>query len=209
MLTISSTGDPRIDGILGSHKWGSAITYAFPTSSTPYGPKYPQGTLGGKPIALETGSFKAVDSGVQKAAKFALEGAGAGIGFSIEGFTELDISAGAETTSHIRYGSANIPAAAGGALGGYTTQPANGIRAGDIWMNAANSSGAKAGNAQWYNVLHETGHAVGLKHAFSADYGKPVLQKAYDSMEYTVMSYKAYAGSSHNLGNEPSRVRMH
>lgn len=51
----------------------------------------------------------------------------------------------------------------------------------------------------WYNAIHESGHALGLKHPSEAynvaPYGaSPVLDKTYDAMEYTIMSYNSFPG---------------
>ena len=53
------------------------------------------------------------------------------------------------------------------------------------------------GNYAWMGILHETGHALGLKHghefplAISAD---------RDSLEYSVMTYRSYPGRRHPSG---------
>jgi serralysin len=41
-------------------------------------------------------------------------------------------------------------------------------------------------------MLHEIGHALGLKHPFDRDSGFPTLDKSVDNTIYTVMSYEGY-----------------
>jgi hypothetical protein len=59
-------------------------------------------------------------------------------------------------------------------------------RAGDIWINADNSSSRfPTGGFDYEALLHEIGHAIGLKHPFEA----PALPSAFDNSRYTVMTY--------------------
>jgi serralysin len=52
------------------------------------------------------------------------------------------------------------------------------------------------GNYAWLTFVHETGHALGLKHAHESTATFGVVDPARDSLEYTVMSYRSYAGDS-------------
>jgi Ca2+-binding RTX toxin-like protein len=63
---------------------------------------------------------------------------------------------------------------------------------GDIWINntvdwAANAW--TAGQEGYVTILHEIGHALGLKHPFEADQDGYILETAFDSELYTLMSY--------------------
>jgi len=75
---------------------------------------------------------------------------------------------------------------------GYTFYPSSGAIGGDVWI------GANQSQSQWdfYRpdlILHETLHAIGLKHPFSAGV---VLSPDQDIIPNTVMSYSTVAGSS-------------
>ncbi len=81
--------------------------------------------------------------------------------------------------------------------------PSNHPTAGDIWMK----------NGQWHNgyynevvkgsydyvtLLHEIGHALGLKHSFE---GPNAMPDQYDSYLYTIMSYESKAGTNSNYAS--------
>lgn len=194
---IGNSGINYIDGLLSGRAWGGTITYAFPTAWSAYG-AYPTAN-----VPYEQSTFQGVSASVREAAIFALEGtSAANRGFSVEGFTNASIQTGADANGTVRYG---FTAMNGTGYDGYAVVPANGPnsqRAGDVWLKTSSHANAVEGNKAWYNVLHETGHALGLKHPSDANYGKPVMNPATDAMEYTIMSYKAYPGSPVNFGNE-------
>ncbi|HLM38239.1 MAG TPA: M10 family metallopeptidase [Microvirga sp.] len=79
--------------------------------------------------------------------------------------------------------------------------PSDDPHAGDIWMNVNswNSSGTDAhrpGTYAYLTLLHEIGHALGLKHPFSkSPHNATKLEAKYDSCFYTVMSYTATPSS--------------
>lgn len=74
--------------------------------------------------------------------------------------------------------------------------PSNAPSGGDVWLSLAwNPSGIEAntpGSYDYLTLLHEIGHALGLKHSFaeSPDNWTTMAQR-YDSYFYTVMSYSA------------------
>jgi len=75
---------------------------------------------------------------------------------------------------------------------GYTFFPSSGAIGGDVWI------GADQSQSQWdfYRpdlILHETLHALGLKHPFSDGV---VLSSGQDIISNTVMSYSTVAGST-------------
>ena len=72
--------------------------------------------------------------------------------------------------------------------------PGNYPEAGDVWFSPGwyhDFPGAHPGTRGFQTILHEIGHALGLKHPFDAP---NVLSPQFDSMMYTVMSYSPTAG---------------
>lgn len=197
-----------IDGLIYGRKWSEAtVNYGFSNDRTDYGAYQ---SAPGTPLELT--SFSQVTAGTMTAARFAMEGsvwAGAR-GFGIEGFTNVTIQektapASGVFDAHVRYGQTIMT---NPGFYGYASLPGTGpeIRAGDVWLNTGKYIDVRAGTQAWYNVLHETGHSMGLKHPFESypaphPAGHPKLDATYDAMEYTVMSYNSYSGeNSSSLG---------
>lgn len=179
--TISKTGITAIDGVLSGHAWSGVVTYAFPTSSSAY-------TYAGE----KDNGFGTISAMQQSAARFALDtsfGNAANNGFSVEGFTGLTISKGSATSANLRFAESNDPDTAWAYYPGQT----NGD--GDLWFGRQfDYRSPEAGNYSWATMLHEIGHALGLKHGHEADDGFPALPGNKDSMEYSIMTYRSNIG---------------
>lgn len=177
------TGDTRIDGILQETQWKGPITYSFPKSASEYS---------SNPEAI----FKPVTKAMQLAAQFALDGTGFSKGakaFSVAGFTKLELNQ-LEIGGDLRYATTtnkNTPTA-------FASYPDETESAGDSWFGINyNYRNPVAGNYAWHTHLHETGHALGLKHPHDiVSPFTPLLDNEYNGMEYTVMSYNSRNGGS-------------
>ena len=100
-------------------------------------------------------------------------------------FTEVADSASAQ----IRFGTDN-QSAAGSAGFAYTPSLEPGD-AGDVWLanNEPSNSSFSPGDYGLATLIHEIGHALGLKHTFAVDGVNGVMPKTEDSLRYTLMSY--------------------
>ena len=66
-----------------------------------------------------------------------------------------------------------------------------------MWFNNSSHSfdNPIKGDYAYFAMLHETGHAIGLKHTHEVmgSFGTEPLD--HDSIEYSVMSYRSYVGA--------------
>jgi len=195
---VSKSGNKLTDGVLSGFEWKTGnLTYAFPDAANDYsyGPE-------------KNSNFHAVSPEIATAVRRILDAGSDGIaandGFSVEGLTNLKISEGAnDRTAVLRYAesSKSFPTA-------YGNYPGTNSEAGDVWLGRQGDSSvypnADIGSYEFAVMMHETGHALGLKHphrAASYDTIKTELHGRYDSHEYSVMTYHSYAGSNNLAWN--------
>lgn len=170
-----STSSQNINGVLSGNKWGGGtLTYSFPTSASQYEAGYSEAsTFGGATAALKA------------ATRYAM-----GLVSQYTNLVTQEVAS--TTTADIRSAfsdSANPTA--------YAYYPSNSTKGGDVWYgrNYTEYQNPIKGQYAWTTVIHELGHALGLKHGHET--GGPAgtaLQTAYDQMAYSVMTYRSYEG---------------
>ncbi|HYI49007.1 MAG TPA: DVUA0089 family protein, partial [Allosphingosinicella sp.] len=103
---------------------------------------------------------------------------------------------GTAASADLRYAESNEPEVA------YAYYPNNlgpGDEGGSAWFNHTDFNNPERGNYAWMGILHETGHALGLKHGHEFP---AAISANKDTVEYTVMTYRSYPGGPLGYRNE-------
>lgn len=212
---FSPTGNAGLDALLQGSRWGPValsgslnISYSFPaggslwstSSSSGYGP-----STGSEEPWNNFHALTATDQ-AQVRKIFAMIST-----FTNLTFTEVTESSTSVGDLRLAYSGAVSNSAAAhayGPSGSYNTSTLEGTSyayAGDIWVNSDDygSFAPTAGTYDYLTLIHEIGHALGLKHTFETDvdiYGNPfnAITASRDSYDYSVMSYSAVAGDQNS-----------
>ncbi|WP_083519337.1 matrixin family metalloprotease, partial [Bradyrhizobium jicamae] len=175
---VTQTNNPEIDGLLRGSKWSGTISYSFPDSPSDYSASY---SGNGEPTIS---GFSSAPAAMQQAIHYAIS--------LIAGYTNASFQYAGTNGADIAI--AQSPAANPTS---YAYYPANLPAGGDVWFGTAyNYSLAALGNYYFATALHELGHALGLKHSQeTGGVANVAVPAAHDNSEYTVMSYRSYAGA--------------
>ncbi|WP_442583366.1 M10 family metallopeptidase [Mesorhizobium sp. ASY16-5R] len=160
---------------LSNAKWTGDITFSIPGAGAVW-----QGGYGkGEPVNAQYGTLDATQANDFRAAMAVWDS------YIAPSIGEVSDA----TPGNIRVAFTDVSGLQGGNFTGFAYGPPVGAEVpvnGDIWIDETLKGVSLArGTSSFELLLHESGHALGLKHSFEA----PTVPAGYDSTTYTVMSY--------------------
>jgi len=198
---VGQTTSLNVNALLGGDKWGGpegkgvSLTFSFPWTGSGTAVFAGYGFGNYSSLNEQTATYHFGLSVTQQGAALAALQSWADV-------ANISFSQVSETSSDvgdIRFGwtSAQNKTSDGSQAWGWTRLPASYPAAGDIWISTL-ASGATAtdwsvGSFNYNALLHELGHALGLKHPFE---GATILPSSLNNLTYTVMSY---TDARHNI----------
>lgn len=207
MSLIPLSGDPNIDGLLWGVKWDlNRLNYGFATSTSQFS-GYQVGSISGFQTFNATQKAATDDVMAQLNGLFNLN-----IVFNADGtLANLRFAEASSVTQYVDPDTfLPVPGTITTAVG---TPPdpffAPDFAFGDMFFNSSFYNNPQKGNFAYATILHETGHALGLKHGHSAQdfpdgsFVIAALPANRDGMEFSVMTYRSEVGGpSDSYSNE-------
>jgi serralysin len=190
---LTPTGHAAVDGVLSGFAWSDndPVSFGFTTSAADYEAFYG--------ASEPTRGFAPSGAVMREAIREILLGQGTGIpgspGAGVAEFTGLALVESTQPgRADIRIANSSAPSTA------WAYYP-NAREGGDVWFGRRiDFDTPRLGTYQFMVAAHEIGHALGLKHPHEAWNGFGAMPVQWDSLEFTVMSYRSKIGAPTNLG---------
>ncbi|WP_374437198.1 M10 family metallopeptidase C-terminal domain-containing protein [Inhella sp.] len=174
---VQRTGTTLIDALIGGSKWGTggagtgaSVTFSFPASAAAFDTQagvagnYGENDPLGAGFGTKLGTFKPFSPAQQEAARQVLQ-----VFANVANLSFTEVAASSADAGVLRFGNSAPPGMA--ATGwGVSWFPQDFAGAGDTWMNSTFlfPEGWAGGTQNFLTLLHEVGHALGLKHPHDA-----------------------------------------
>jgi serralysin len=188
--SVFPTANPYLNGLLGGMKWGgpagteTLLTYSFPGSdswwSTDPVSGYGPFDGGGEPWNASFRGLFPQERAIVERALSAWSG--------ISGLDFLEVADSPFVVGDLRFGFTTDATA-------HAYFPFPSAKAGDTWFGRHLDFLGQSGSYAFATVLHEIGHALGLKHPHEESGGFNALPIGWDSLEFSIMSYRSYVGA--------------
>ena len=192
--------DPLATGLgrylVDGEKWGGdlgqgvTLTFSFPVKGSFHTQPYGQYANAGEWLGFTT-----LSAGERTAFK-----AGLAAWSAVADIKFVEVADDAATVGELRFAKTSYDTAGEYA---HAYFPSYDPSSGDVWVGAANFNPAhsaviNAGSNEAATILHELGHALGLKHTFEGAYAIPV---SLDNYNYSIMSYTAHTAGDDGLAS--------
>ena len=207
MSLVAMSGNQDIDGLLWGVKWDlAALTYGFATQTSQYF-GYQFGTITGFQAFNATQKVAATDAVTQLASLVNL-----GITLASDP-SQANLRFAEASSVNQRFDPITLLPTPGVITTAVGTPPDDfkfpTFGHGDMFFNTTSYNTPVKGNFAYATVIHELGHAVGLKHGHitqsspNDSFVIPALPAARDSMEFSIMTYRSnQGGPSDHYRNE-------
>ena len=175
--SFSPTTDAYLNGVLSGIKWATgSLTFSFPASGSLYG------TYGSE----TTNNFEAFTTAQQTAVRAVLQ-----MYSSVANLTFTEVTETSSVHGDLRFAESDATGTA------WAYYPSTSALGGDVWANNSKNyyDSPLKGTYGYQTFLHETGHAMGMKHPQDAKGSFAAMPLDHDLLEYSVMSYRSYIGA--------------
>lgn len=201
---VPASGNSDIDALIYTTRWGAGggttvITYSFPTLTSLFSTDSTSGYGPSPGVGEPWSNYRVLTSFEQQQVREVLKSIS-----DVANVTFVEVADNATTVGDLRYAfsplASNVLAHAYLPSGPYSTVTKIGTAytiAGDVWINSNDyySFNPTAGSQDYFVLLHETLHAVGLKHPFEGGLTGVTLSTERNTVPMTDMAYNEQPGA--------------